>query len=176
MRNRAAGPVSIGRLRLSASITAVTAGLVLAGCGSSAAPPTQTLPASGAPTNARVPAQVTVLTTTRGLPGHKPSTSMTTTLLGKIATVAALLDSLHPVRKGVVNCPNMPVEPKVTFLFRSRRGGPELARASMPATGPKGECPGITFKAQGHAQEHLYAQPSFLHDADRVLGIGMARD
>lgn len=167
--------MSIGRLTLSASVAALTVGLVLAGCGSSA-PPTQTLPASGAPTGGRVPAQVTVLTVTRGLAGRSPSVLLNTTVLGKIATVAAMLDSLHPVRSGVVNCPNIRVEPKVTFLFASRRGGPSLAQASMPSTGPKGECPSITFKAPGHAEEHLYAHPSFLSDANRVLGIGMAKD
>ncbi len=154
----------------------VTLVLALAGCGSSSPPPTETLPAAGAPAGGRVPAQTTVLTVTRGRAGHRPSVLVTATQLGKVATVAALFDSLHSVPKGVVNCPNIPVAPTVSFTFSARRRGPALARASMPADGPKGRCPGVTFKARGHAHEYLYAQPRLLREADRVLGLGMARD
>ncbi len=144
----------------------------MAGCGSSAPPKTQTLPANGAPAHQRVPAQATVLTVTRGRPGHRPSVVVSTTQaeLGKLATIAAMLDRLHPVKRGVINCPNIPVAPIVIFIFRARDGAP-LARASMPATGPNGACPGIEFEARGHAQQALYAQPAFLRDAGRVLGV-----
>jgi len=154
-------------------LAAIGAALAVAGCGSSAPPKTQTLPASGAPPHQRVPAQAAVLTVTRGFPGRKPSLTLTTTQaeLGKLATIAAMFDQLHPVGKGMVNCPNIPVMSRVIFTFRARPGGAPLARASMPATGPKGECPGIEFEAQGHAQRLLYAHLPFLRDAGGVLGV-----
>ncbi len=154
-------------------LAAIAAALAVAGCGSSAPPKTQTLPASGAPLHQRVPAQAAVLTVTRSFPGRKPSLTLTTTQaeLGKLATIAAMLDQLHSVGKGMVNCPNIPVSSRVTFTFRGRPGGAPLARASMPATGPRGECPGVDFRARGHAQRVLDAHPAFLHDAGRVLGV-----
>ena len=154
-------------------LAAVVVALLVAGCGSSAPPKTQTLPASGAPPHQRVPAQAAVLSVSRGFPGRKPSLIVSTTQaeLGKLATIAAMLDQLHPARKGLVSCPNIPVTSRITFTFRSRPSGAPLARASMPDTGPRGECPGIEFEASGHPQRVLYARPAFLRDAGRVLGV-----
>jgi hypothetical protein len=155
------------------TLAAIGAALAVAACGSSAPPKTQTLPASGAPPRGRVPVQSAVLTVTRGRSGRKPSLSVSTTPaeLGKLATIAAMLDQLHPVGKGVLSCPNIPVAPTVTFTFRARRRGPALARATMPATGPRGACPGIEFRAQGRPAQALYAHPAFLRDAGSVLGV-----
>ena len=61
--------------------------------------------------------------------------------------------------------------PTVTFTFRAQRDGPSLARASTLATGPRGECPGVTFKVPGRARQGLFAQQAFLRQAQRVLGV-----
>jgi len=113
------------------------------------------------------------MTVTRGYPGHKPSLSVTTTALAKVRVIAIMLDRLHPVRPGIVNCPMIRTAPTVTFTFRARKGSPVLARASTSASGPHGECPGITFKVRGHALQGLSAQPAFLRSAGRVLGVAL---
>jgi hypothetical protein len=61
--------------------------------------------------------------------------------------------------------------PTVTFTFRAHRDGPALGWASTPATGPDGECPGVTFKLRGRAREGLSAQHAFLRQAQRTLGV-----
>ncbi len=112
-----------------------------------------------------------MLTVTRGFTGHRASLSTTTTALGKVAAIATLFDRLHPVPPGIVNCPMIRRAPTVTFTFRAERGGRVLAQASTLATGPRGECPGITFKDIGRQQQSLSAQPAFLRQAQRVLGV-----
>ena len=162
--------MSIGPLRFSATLSALALAVGIAGCGSSL-PKTQTLPATGAPPSGRVPANVSVLTVTRGYPGRRPSLALTTTALGKIAAIATMLDRLHPARPGIVNCPMIRPAPTVTFAFRAHRGGPVLARASTLASGPRGECPPVMFTAAGRARQGLSAQPVFLRQAQRVLGV-----
>jgi hypothetical protein len=112
-----------------------------------------------------------VLTVTRGYPGSKPSLAMTITSLVKVRAIATMLDRLHRARPGVVNCPMIRPAPTVTFTFRAQREGPALARASTLATGPDGECPGVTFKLRGRAREGLSAPAAFLRQAQRVLGV-----
>jgi hypothetical protein len=115
-----------------------------------------------------------VLTVTRGYPGRRPWLSLTTTDPVKVAKLATMLDRLRPLRPGIVNCPMIPSAPTVTFTFRARKGAPALARASTLATGPHGECPGVTFKVPGHARQGISAQPAFLLRAGRVLGVTLS--
>lgn len=112
-----------------------------------------------------------MLAFTRGFPGHRPSLSVTTGDLVKVGAIAAMIDRLRRVRGGIVVCPNIAVAPTVTLTFREGRGGPVVARASTLATGPRGECPGVTFRARGHAQRALAGEPSLLRQVQRVLGV-----
>lgn len=112
-----------------------------------------------------------MLTVTRGYPGRKPSLAMTTASPAKVRAVAEMLDRLHPARPGIVNCPNIPVAPTLTFTFRAQRDGRALARASTLASGPRGNCPGVMFKLPGRPRQDLTAQPAFLRQAQRTLGV-----
>jgi hypothetical protein len=123
------------------------------------------------PASERVPGDARVLTVTRGYPKHKPSLSFTTTNATKIQELSALLNGLQIVQPGAVNCPAMLVAPTVTFTFRAARNGPPLTQASMPTTGPDGQCPGIALKVRGRARPPLYALPVFLRTAGRMLGV-----
>ncbi len=114
-----------------------------------------------------------MLTVTRGHPGRKASLAMTTASPAKVRAIAGMLDRLHPARPGIVNCPNIPVAPTVTFSFRAQRDGPALAQARTLASGPHGECPGVMFKLPGRAQQDLTAQTAFLRQAQRVLGVAL---
>lgn len=169
MPNLAAGPVTIGPRRRSVQVVALALTAGLAACG---AAKTQTIrpPARATPPHGRVPTSARVLTVTRGYPGRAPSLSLTTTSRNKVQTIAAMLDRLRPAGPGIVNCPNIPVAPTVTFTFRTRQGEPALAQASTLASGPHGECPGVMFKIPGRARQDLSARPAFLRNAGRVLG------
>jgi hypothetical protein len=90
-----------------------------------------------------------------------------------VQAIAAMLDALHPARPGIVNCPNIPVASTITFTFRAQQDGPALARASTLASGPHGECPGVTFRAPGDTRQDLSAQPVFLRNAGWVLGVSL---
>jgi hypothetical protein len=170
LRSQAAGPVIIGPRRRSSPFIALALTVGLAGCGT--AKNQATAPAApGAPSHGRVPADVRVLTVTRGYASRKPSLSATTTNAAKVAAIATMLDGLHRARPGVVNCPMIRPAPTVTFTFRDHRDGPALARASTLATGPDGECPGVTFKLPGRAREGLSARSSLLREAQRTLGV-----
>lgn len=170
MRSQAAGPVTIGPRRRSTTFVALALTAGLAGCGT-VKTQTTARAAPGAPSHGRVPADMRVLTVTRGYAGHKPSLSATTTDAAKVAAIARMLDRLHRARPGVVNCPMIRPAPTVTFTFRARRDGPALAEASTLATGPDGECPGVTFKLRGGAREGLAARAAFLRQAQRTLGV-----
>ena len=170
MRSQAAGPVTIGPQRRSSPFVALAVSVGLAACGA-AKTQTNAAAASDAPPHGRVPADARVLNVTRGYPARKPSLAMTTASLVKVRAIATMLDRLHRIRPGVVNCPMIRPAPTVTFTFRARRNGPALARASTLATGPDGECPGVTFKLRGRARQGLSAQPAFLRQAQRVLGV-----
>jgi hypothetical protein len=162
--------VTIGPRRRSSPFVALALTVGLAGCG--AVKTQTTAPAApGAPPHGRVPSDVRVLTVTRGYAGRKPLLSTTTTKAAKVAAIATMLDRLHRARPGVVNCPMIRPAPTVTFTFRVHRDGPALARASTLATGPDGECPGVTFKLRGRAQEGLSARAAFLRQAQRTLGV-----
>ena len=121
----------------------------------------------------RVPADAHALTVTRGHPGRKPSLAMTTTSPAKVRAIAQMLDRLHPARPGIVNCPNIPVAPTVTFTFRAQPHGHALALASTLSSGPRGNCPGVMFELPGHPRQDLAAQPAFLRQAQRVLGVAL---
>ncbi|MBV9164795.1 MAG: hypothetical protein JO342_01455 [Solirubrobacterales bacterium] len=119
----------------------------------------------------RVPAQARVLTVGEAFPARKPMLAFTTENAAKVHEIATMVNNLPVVQPGMVNCPNIPVGPTVTFVFRARRGGQVLAWASVLATGAGGECPGIYFTVHGRPQPSLAAQPDFLHKAQRVLGV-----
>ena len=123
------------------------------------------------PAGERVPPAAQVLTVTRGLARQKPSLTFTTADAAEVQEVAGMLNRLPTVQPGGVNCPNIPVAPTVTFSFRATKNGPVLAQASMPSTGPNGDCPGIAFSIQGKPQRSLSAQPTFLRSAGGALGV-----
>jgi hypothetical protein len=123
------------------------------------------------PINGRIPTEARILTTTRGYPGRNPMLSVTTAKLVKVGAIATMIDRLHPVRPGVINCPNIAAAPTVAFTFRGEGPRQVVARASTLATGPHGPCPGITFTVWGHTKRPLSAQPAFLRRAGRVLGV-----
>jgi hypothetical protein len=161
--------VTIGPRRVSATFAAIALALGLAACGTTKTQTTGV--ASDAPPHGRVPADVRVLNVTRGYPGRKPSLAMTTTSLAKVRAIAAMLDRLHRIRPGVINCPMIRPAPTVIFTFRGQRDGPALARASTLATGPRGACPGVTYTVRGLGRQGLSAQQAFLRQAQRVLGV-----
>lgn len=126
------------------------------------------------PPRERVPPDARLLTVTRGtLPGWSPPLSATVTDAVRVHRFATALDRLQVVQPVVVACPEQFVTPTITFTFYARAGGPALAQASMPATGPDGECSAIEFTVGGRLGRPLLASPSFLGRAGRILGVAL---
>jgi hypothetical protein len=89
----------------------------------------------------------------------------------RVEMIARMLDRLQAVQPGVIVCPDIVAAPIVTLTFRAHPGGRPLARASMPADGPDGPCPPVSFSVRGHQQTPLLAYPSFLRKVAHVLGV-----
>jgi hypothetical protein len=110
------------------------------------------------PLRERVPAGVTEVDVTKGLPGQPPLLSLRVTPLGTVRRLVALFDSRGIVQPGAISCPGETAHPVVTVRFRAAADGPALASAtvdpaadfSWPDSVPGWACFSIGFVAGGH--------------------------
>jgi hypothetical protein len=125
-----------------------------------------------------IPVQARVLDVTVGVPHQQPSVSLTVTSRRKVQDVAALINGLQIAQPtGPIPCPEFsPTTPLVTFVFRARRTGPVLARATaladLAASGP---CFAMTLSIRGHNEDPLSDAPVAIRGAQRLLGVRLAR-
>ncbi len=129
------------------------------------------------PGRERVPAGVTEIDVTKGLPGQPPQLSRRITAPRTVRPLVALFDSLGVVQPGAINCPEESVQPTVTVAFRATAGGPALASAtadavadfSWPDSVPGWSCFPIGFVAAGHRFDSLIG--NVISPIDRLLHV-----
>ena len=115
------------------------------------------------PTDERVPAGVTEVDVSKGLPGRPPRLARHVTAPRTVRRLVTLFNSLAIVQPGAINCPAATLQPIVTVAFRGGATGGVLASAtvvagadfSWPDTVAAWACFPIGFTAGGHRLDSL---------------------
>jgi hypothetical protein len=130
------------------------------------------------PAQERVPAAVTEVKITDGLPGHPPRLTRIVTARRTVRRLLELFNGLGIVQPGSINCPAVPTaEPVVTVTFRAAAAARALASASVnpganfswPDSVPGWACFPITFSAEGHRYRPLIG--NVISPIDRLLHV-----
>jgi hypothetical protein len=133
------------------------------------------------PAPERIPAGVTEVDVTKGLPGQPPQFSRALTAPETVGSLVALFNSLGTVQPGAMSCPAETVEPTVKVAFRGAANGPALAVAtvdaladfSWPDSVPGWACFPIGFAAGGHAFDSLVG--NVISPIDHLLHVHLER-
>ena len=133
------------------------------------------------PARERIPAGVTQVDVTEGLPGQSPTFSRAVIGPGTVRRLVALFNSLGIVQPGAINCPSETVEPIITVAFRGAANGPALAVAtvdsladfSWPDSLPGWACFSIGFVAGGHTFDSLIG--NVISPIDHLLHVHLQR-
>ena len=133
------------------------------------------------PARERIPAGVTEVDVTEGLPGQPPQLSRAVTAPATVERLVALFNSLGIVQPGAINCPAKTVEPIVTVAFRGAVNGRALAVAtvdaladfSWPTSLPGWACFSIGFAAGGHTFDSLIG--NVISPIDHLLHVHLER-
>lgn len=133
------------------------------------------------PAREGIPAGVTEVDVTEGLPGHPPQLSRTVTAPANVERLVALFNSLEIVQPGEINCPSETAEPIVTATFRRSSNGRALAVAtvdsiadfSWPVSLPGWACFSIGFTVGGHSSDSLVG--NVITPLDHVLHVHLER-
>jgi hypothetical protein len=129
----------------------------------------------------RVPAAVTEVKITDGIPGHPPRLSRTVTAPRTVERLVDLFNSLGVVQPGSINCPGEPAgRPVVRVVFRGASAR-ALASATVdaeadfrwPDSVPGWACFSITFAAEGHRYDPLIG--NVISPIDRLLHARLQR-
>jgi hypothetical protein len=125
------------------------------------------------PASERIPATAKVLDITSARPHKRPIVSLHVTAPDQVNRIVALINAMQTGQPGLVfNCPMLPSgQPVVTFDFRTRPGGPLLARASAIDYGtPSGACNPVSLSIRGHREPPLLGG-DFLERVQRLLRV-----
>jgi hypothetical protein len=133
------------------------------------------------PARERIPAVVTEVDVTEGLPGDPPQLSRTVTAPASVDRLVALFNSLGIVQPVAINCPSETVERIVTVTFRGPANGAALAVAtvdsiadfSWPVSLPGWSCVSIGFTVGGHTSDSLIG--NVITPLDHVLHVRLER-
>ena len=129
------------------------------------------------PARERIPAGVTEVDVTEGLPGHPSQLTRTVTAPASVGRLVALFNSLEIVQPVAINCPSEGVEPIVTVTFRGPAYGPALAVATVDSMAdfswrvslPGWSCFSIGFTIGGHTSDPLIG--NVITPLDHVLHV-----
>lgn len=109
------------------------------------------------PASERIPAGIHELDVHDARPGKPAILSRSISDSATIQKIITLLNKMEIVQPGVTSCPDLlSGQPIVTLDFRTRAGGPIVARASETDYGfPSGPCNPVSLTIRGHAQKRL---------------------
>jgi hypothetical protein len=133
------------------------------------------------PARERVPAGVTEVEVTKGLPGQPPQLSRRVTAPRTVRRLVALFASLGIAQPGEISCLEETVQPIVTVAFRAAATGRVLASAtvdaaadfSWPDSVPGWACFSIGFVAAGHRFDPLIG--NVISPIDHLLHVRLER-
>jgi hypothetical protein len=133
------------------------------------------------PARERIPAGVTEVDVTDGLPAHPPQISRKVTAPAVVERLVALFNSLGIVQPAAINCPPEAVQRIVTVTFRGAANGPALAVAtvdaiadfSWPVSLPGWACVSIGFTVAGHTSDSLIG--NVITPLDHALHVHLER-